>query len=34
MGGIETSLDEILTLWLCDERLELGSGEGVYETCF
>lgn len=32
MGSIETGLDEVLALWLCDERLELGGGEGVYEA--
>lgn len=29
-----TYLDEVLTLWLCDEGLELGSGEGVDQTGF
>lgn len=32
MRGIETSLDEVLALWLCHERLELSSGESIYET--
>lgn len=33
MGSIETCLDEILPLWLCDEGLELCGSEGVYKTC-
>lgn len=33
-GGVETSLDEIFALGLRDQRLKLGSSEGVYETCF
>jgi hypothetical protein len=32
VGGIEAGLDEILALGLGDEGLELGGGEGVYET--
>lgn len=32
MGSIETCLDEILAFWLGDERLELGSGKGVYKA--
>ena len=32
MGGIETGLDEVLAFRLGDEGLELGSGEGVYQT--
>jgi len=32
VGGVETGLDEILTLWLCDEGLELCGGEGVDKT--
>ena len=34
MGGIETSLNEILSLRLCDERLELGGGESVNQSGF
>ena len=29
MGSIETGLDEVLALRLGNERLELGSGEGI-----
>ena len=32
MGGIETSLDKILTLWLGDKGLELGGSECVNEA--
>jgi hypothetical protein len=32
MRGVEASLDKVLALRLCDEGLELGGGEGVYET--
>ena len=32
MGSIETSLDEVLALWLSDEGLELCSSKGVYEA--
>ena len=31
MGSVETCLDEVLALGLCDERLELRSSEGVDE---
>ena len=34
MGSVETSLDEVLTLWLSDEGLELCGSEGVYEASF
>jgi hypothetical protein len=30
--GIETSLDEVLALWLGEEGLEFGGGEGVDEA--
>jgi hypothetical protein len=30
--SIETSLDEILSLWLGDERLEFGGSKSVDET--
>lgn len=32
MGGIETSLNKILTLWLGDKGLELGGSECVNEA--
>lgn len=32
MWGIETGLDEILALGLCDEGLELGGGKGIDKT--
>lgn len=32
MWSIETSLDEILTLWLGNQGLKLGGGEGVHQT--
>lgn len=32
MGGIETGLNEILTLWLGDKGLKLCSSEGVDKT--
>lgn len=33
VGRVETCLDEVLALWLGDERLELRGGEGIDETC-
>ena len=32
MGCVKTCLNEILALWLGNEGLELGSGEGIDET--
>jgi len=32
IGCASAYLDEILSFWLRDERLELGCGEGVDET--
>lgn len=34
MGCVQTSLNEILPLWLGDEWLKLGGGEGVYQSGF
>ena len=34
MGRIETSLDEVLALWLGDERLKLGGRKSVYQSGF
>jgi hypothetical protein len=31
-GRVEARLNEVFPFWLCDERLELGSGEGIDET--
>ena len=31
-GRVEACLNEVLALGLCDERLELGSGEGIDKT--
>lgn len=31
-GSVETGLNEVLTFWLCDERLELWSGEGIHQA--
>lgn len=31
---MQTGLDQVLALGLCDERLELGGGEGVDKTSF
>ena len=32
MRKVCADLDEVLAFWLCDQRLELGRGEGVDET--
>jgi hypothetical protein len=34
MGRVETRLDEVLSLWLSDERLELRGCKGVNESSF
>jgi hypothetical protein len=33
-SSIETRLNEIFALWLCDERLELCGSEGVHQAGF
>ena len=32
MWRVKTGLDEILALWLGDERLELGGGESIDQS--
>lgn len=32
MGSVETGLNEIFALWLGDQRLQLGGGEGIDEA--
>jgi hypothetical protein len=34
MRGIETGLNKVFALGLCDERLEFRGGEGIYEAGF
>lgn len=34
VGGVEACLDEILALWLGDERLQFGGGECVDQAGF